>query len=149
MRKEIFLGARKKHFGFSVKNPTDIQFVEESLRLAISQQRFSSGLRVLPLIFFKQQSRVGMVMMSEISPGQGGNEIHLAFVTHKHRGKGYGSQMIDHILGQRRDVEVYVRCAPVSQCMYEMLIRRGFQYEYTNEEGHRVLLRPRQLEQVG
>lgn len=148
MHKEIFLCARKKHFGFSIRNLSEVEFVQKNIRLAISQRCFSNGLHVLPVIFMRQQSRVGMIMMSEMAPGQGGNEIHLAFVAHKHRGKGYGSHMLDYILKQREDVDVFARCAPVSQRMYDMLQRRGFEYQYTNGEGHRLLMRPKCQEQA-
>ncbi|MDH5446885.1 MAG: GNAT family N-acetyltransferase [Gammaproteobacteria bacterium] len=149
IRKEIILGARKKHFAFSVKDPEDMRFVEENIRSAIHHHCFTSGLRVQPILFMKKQRRVGVVMMSEVSPGKGGNEIHMVFVGHKHRGKGYGSQMIDLILAERQDVAVFARCTVASQCMYEMLERRGFEYQYTMKDGFRVLLRPRQVSLVG
>ena len=144
IRKEVIRGAKKRHFDFSIRDPADLRFVEESLRLAISHGYFSSGLRVLPIVFMKNHSRVGMVMMAELSPGKGGNEIHLVCVDPKHQGRGYASQMLDFVLAQRLDLDVYARCTPASQHMYEMLVRRGFRYLYTSPEGQRVLRRPRQ-----
>lgn len=144
MRKELILGARKRHFNFPVLDPAGLRSLEDNIRSAIEHHRFCSGLLAVPILFMHKQSRVGMVIMTEVSPGQGGNEIHIVFVTDKHRGKGYGSQMVDSILASRQGVDVYARCAPASQRMYEMLQRRGFVYLHTMQDGQRILVRPKQ-----
>ena len=143
IRKEVLSGIRQKHFLIPLKTQEDIRSVEEDIRMAILQHCFASGLRVLPLIFRKNHRRVGMVLMSEVSPGKGGNELHLMTVVKKHRGKGYGSNMLDLILEGRQEVDVFARCAPASSKMYEMLKKRGFEFQYASEDGFRVLMRAR------
>ena len=142
IRKGTLNASRKKHFGILPHKPEQRDMMDASIYSLIMEHRFLDGLYAVPYVFWKQHSRIGFLVMTELFPGEGGNEIHLAFVSQKHQGKGYGSWMMDYILGTRQGQDIYARCAPASEQMYQMLLRRGFEYVRTTDYAYRILLRP-------
>ncbi len=99
-----------------------------------------NGLRAQAIIYEKNEQRVGFVIMSELEPGEGGNEMYVMAVDKKFRGKGFGSMILDDVI-QRivPHANLFVRCMPDSIVMYQMLIKRGFTQFETDEEGTQYL----------
>lgn len=99
-----------------------------------------NGMRAQAIIYEKDEQRVGFVIMSELEPDKGGNEMYILAVDKVFRGKGYGGEILDDII-QRivPHANLFVRCKPNSTVMYQMLIKRGFKHFETDEEGTQYL----------
>jgi GNAT superfamily N-acetyltransferase len=145
---ELLRAARKKHFLFDTQNPEEREFIKQNLTSVLKQGHLNNGLRGQPLVFEHQKNRIGFALVSEIRPGLGGHELHLFFVHHKYHRRGYGSAMLDEINHRWHQVDLYARCLPASNLMFDMLTRRGFVFTHTNSEGARVLLREKILLQA-
>ena len=99
-----------------------------------------NGMRAQAIIYEEDEQRVGFVILSELEPNKGGNEMYIMAVDKEFRGKGYGRKILDDII-QRivPHANLFVRCKPDSTVMYQMLIKRGFQHFETDEEGTQFL----------
>ena len=138
---EIIRAAKLKHFLLDPDKAEERDYLKRNLKSALSKGTMENGLRSQPLIFQHQGKNIGFSMLCEISPGRGGNEIHLFLVHHQHQKNGYGSAMLNEINHRWEKVDLYARCFPASQTMQNMLQRRGFVYTHTNSEGASVFLR--------
>lgn len=138
---ELIRTARKKHFLLDTRDQDKRDYLKHELKRVLKEGFLENGLQGQPLLFQDQDTPVGFTLLSEIIPGQGGNEIYLFMVHHTQQGKGYGSAMLDEINRRWQKVDLYARCLPASQTMHAMLLRRGFQFTYTNADGASVLLR--------
>lgn len=100
-----------------------------------------NGLRAYGIIFENNGVPIGFVLMSA-GEGNKGNELWMAGIDSKHRGKGYGKQMIQGVLEQfkGRNLMLFARCAPESETMYQLLSKNGFRHVATGEEGYRGLM---------
>lgn len=85
----------------------------------------------------------GCLINSAIMPGLG-NEIWMVAVLPAFRGKGEGSRMLDKALAALHPrADVFSRCAPEAQVLFQMNLRRGFLPLDVTEKGVRVMKFPR------
>jgi len=138
---EIIIAAEHGHFCLNPLQSNAIQWSHRNIYSVIEYGHFENGLSAIPIVFEFKNQPIGYVIMSEVAPGSGGNEIHIFIVPRAYQNQGYGTHMLTNIMKERKTVDVYARCAPASEQMFYMLQKRGFKYIEDNEEGFRILLR--------
>lgn len=138
----LIKGARKGHFAYDPWSGQARKHLERDVRDALSMGCFCNGLRCQAMVFEHNGQRVGVAIMAEIEPGQGGNELLVLAVKPSLRRRGFGGAMLKTVLDGRDGVEIYARCSQASRVMFDMLSRHGFIYSHSNEQGYRVLRRP-------
>jgi len=86
----------------------------------------------------------GCLINSAILSGQG-NELWMVAVLPAFRGRGEGHRLLDAALASLHPrVDVFSRCAPEAQVLYQMNLRRGFlPLDVTEQGGVRVMKLPR------
>lgn len=85
----------------------------------------------------------GCLINSAILPGLG-NELWMVAIVPEARGRGEGSRMMREALACLHPrVDVFSRCAPEAQVLYQMNLRRGFLPLDVTEQGVRVMKLPK------
>ena len=104
-----------------------------------------NGMRAQAIIYEDDEQRIGFVVMSELEPNKGGNEMYIMAVAKEYRGKGFGGKILDDVI-QRivPHANLFVRCKPDSKIMYQMLINRGFTKFETDDEGTQYLAKQKE-----
>jgi GNAT superfamily N-acetyltransferase len=140
MRELLIDGAQHGHF--SKKIVEEPNYIDNTLASIVKSGRlFDRPLRAQAIIFEHNRQRVGFAVMAEVEANRGGNEIYIFAVDSKLRGQGYGRAMLNEILHRWSLVDVFARCYPASEHMYQMLLKAGFHYLFDMKDGARVLRR--------
>lgn len=85
----------------------------------------------------------GCLINSAILPGLG-NELWVVAIVPEARGRGEGSRMLHEALAcLHPHVDIFSRCAPEAQVLYQMNLRRGFLPLDVTEQGVRVMKLPK------
>ncbi len=132
---------RAGHFAPRHMDPNAPELFRENLRSIITHGRhLDQNLRAQAIVVEEDGQRVGFVIMSEMFEGRGGNELAAIVVAKAFRGRGYGSRILDEVLGRwLPHAEVHVQCLPASETLYRMLLARGFEHFDTTDTGLRLL----------
>jgi len=123
---------------FAIKNtPAGRDVVKENIFSIVTYQKMVDfNLQAQALVFESGYGKVGYVVMSELEPGLGGNEIQLFVVDEKLRGMGYGSYMLEEVIRRWHPlVDIYARCHPASSQMAAMLRKANFGAAGKSREG--------------
>ena len=119
-------GARHGHFDSRVG--TDKEAYRAYLNSAITEQMDPMGYSTQVFVARDNASRVGASVVTKAigTPGIG-VEIAMIAIKHEHRGKGFGSIILEALMGHYLPtMSVYARCLPASRNFHEMLLKRGF-----------------------
>lgn len=144
---EVFMqGVEAGHFPEELLEEEQQSLVRGNMESVITQgiQR-DNGLRAQAIVYEDDEQRIGFVIMSELIPKMGGNEMYVIAVDKNYRGKGYGNKILDDII-QRwvSHSDLYVRCRPDSEVMYHMLTKRGFKHFHTDVEDINYLVKKKE-----
>lgn len=119
--------ANKGHFVFQ-NNKTGRDQVKLDFYSIVSQQKHARvNLRAQALVFENSQDKVGFIIMSEMDPKLGGNELYVFIVDEEKRGNGFGRHMLTEVIRRWHPlVDIYVRCLPASKRLASMLLKASF-----------------------
>jgi GNAT superfamily N-acetyltransferase len=126
------------HGHFATQNTAEgYNVVRKNIFSIVTAQKIVDlNLRAQALVFEKDKDKVGYVVMSEVEPGKGGNEIHLFVVDEKFRGKGYGRLILEEVIRRWHPlIDIYACCFPASQLMATMLTKAGFKTNGKTRDG--------------
>ena len=134
----LLSGSRKGHFNPKLLERRDA--LRNEVESIIHQGRLhQSPLSAWAWIFRHGSLRVGMSILCEISHGVPGYELYALAVHKDFRGNGYGRIILDEMLYYYAGADLYARCLPASETLYQMLLRRHFEHLYTTPDQARVL----------
>jgi GNAT superfamily N-acetyltransferase len=136
----ILYGARKGHYAFNAENPAVVAAMKTEIKSVIMAQALLDQRYAQATVFTLNGKRIATLIVSEAAPGQVGVEIYAMSVVKKFQNRGYGSQLLDGMLGRFAHNDVYARCSLVSEKMHALLESRGFRL-YAIDRDHRVLLK--------
>lgn len=122
----ILYGARKGHYAFSVDKPEMVSAMKRETQSIISGGLLTDRRQAAASVFTQAGDRVGILIMCEAQHGSLAYEIYALSVTKKHQHKGYGRQMLDHVLEHYLYHDIYARCLPASATMKILLTGQGF-----------------------
>jgi len=134
----LLAGARKGHFNPELLNRRDT--IRQNLQSVVRQNRMlESPLYAEARIYKCNSQRTGFSIMTGVTDWPNAIELYAIGVYKTMRGNGFGRLILDELLHQwLPECNVYVRCAPASEQLYQMLLRRQFQYLFTMPSGSRV-----------
>lgn len=120
--------------------PESTRGLEVELKSVLSHRRRPNGCYAHALIWGRMRVQIGFLVLSALD-GDNGNELWLAAVAPRYRGRGEGTRMINAILHQfkRQGVGLMARCAPEAEAMYHILTSSGFVLDATLGTGTRQL----------
>ena len=126
------------HFDKELQSPLAAKGLHLELSLILKKRTRVNGFTAYAIIYEHNRSPVGFTIISAIKNNQG-NELWMAAIKPKLRGKGLGTKMMKSILKQfyGRKQLIAARCAPESQTMFNILSKNGFKHVATGDEGHR------------
>lgn len=130
----ILHGARKGHYSFNAEKPEMVAAMKREMQSVLTDGLLSDQRRAMASIFTLGNTRVGMLIMCEVAPNAMGYEIYALSVAKKHQRKGYGGQILDHVIKHFLYDDVYVGCLPVSETMKKLLKSRGFVFHADDGE---------------
>jgi len=135
----LLAGARKNHFNPDLIDKRD--FLRKDVQSMISKkQLLDSPLYAETTIYKAGAQRAGFSIMSGITDFPNCIEIYALSVQRPFRGTGLGSSILDEILYQWLPrCDVYARCSAASEQLFQMLLRRQFEFRFTMPNGMRVL----------
>jgi GNAT superfamily N-acetyltransferase len=138
----ILYRARIGHYSFNAENPEMVAAMKREARSVLTNGLLLDQRRATASIFTMENVRVGMLIMCEVAPNAMGYEIYALSVAKKLQCKGYGSQILDHVVKHFLYDDVFARCLPVSETMKKLLTSRGFvfhaddgEYEIYSKDG--------------
>ena len=111
------------------------------LESILKNKKKYDGQTAYGVIFEHNGSPAGFVIMSAVENNKG-NELWMAAVTPRLRGKGIGKKMIQGITQQfsGKNLMLMARCAPESETMFQLLLKSGFEHFDTGKEGYRGMM---------
>lgn len=110
------------------------------LELMITKNIRVNNIIAQAIVYEHLNKPIGFVLLSG-GPDNKGNELYMASVAEGYRGKGHGKKMITGVLDQfkGKNKMLFARCAQESETMYQLLLKNGFKYSTTGDEGYRGL----------
>lgn len=146
MALEILNASAGQHFSGYILRDGKEKLVRRDLHSIITTgQRLNEALRAQPMVLEQHGVPVGFAIISEMFAGQGGHELYVFCIAKQHAGKGHGRYLLDYINRTWSRVDLYCRCAPSSNRMFEMLLHRGFEHIKSTDDGYRILRRNKNL----
>lgn len=137
----VLAEAQNGHFDRKLLIPAATRGLEIELKSVLASRIRHNGLYAHALVWEKDKSPIGFVIMSA-GPDNKGNELWMTAISPEHRGQGEGKKMILDILGhfKGKNLALMARCSPESEAMFHILTRNGFSHVTTGEQGSRGLM---------
>ncbi|MDH5484425.1 MAG: GNAT family N-acetyltransferase [Gammaproteobacteria bacterium] len=133
--------AHKGHFALDLSTPAHVAGFKKRIYSLLKGDRILDGRPGQVTIFMLDQQRVGVAIIIEVSLARNEQELYTLCVPAKFQGRGYGTIMLDLIMHDMQQVNLYARCSQASQRMQAMLCRRGFKQVSKTADGFNILLR--------
>lgn len=137
----ILAASRKGHFAIDPDNREMVTSMKQEIFSIINKKQLLNGLGTFTFVFYNKSTRVGFTIITESPVNDGGFEIHAMLVLPEYQHQGFGSFMLDTVLGRMLSDKVYARCSPQSEAMINMLHKRGFIEISTNELNYKIMRR--------
>lgn len=138
----IIDGSKKGHFNTEFYlDPSANNGLKKSLESILTRRhRLDNGAVAYALVSEANSKPTSFMIISAIEGGKG-NEIWMMGTDTEHQKKGIATYLLDSVLKQFKSGNrvVFARCESVSEVMYQLLIKKGFQHQKTSESGTRML----------
>ena len=137
----LMSGAHKGHFALDLSTPQKVAEFKRRIYSLMKGDRVIDGRPGQVTMFMLGQQRIGMAIIIEVSLKHNAQELYALCVPSKFQKRGYGTVMLDVIMRDMQQVNLYARCSRVSGQMLAMLHRRGFKDVSETQDGFTVLRR--------
>ena len=134
----ILYGARKGHYSFDADDPALVACMKQEIQAVVTGQRLLDQRRAQASVYTLDNKRIATLIMSEAAGQNSGFEIYAMSVIKKYQHQGYGSQIMDQLLNQYQQANLYARCSPLSEKMNQLLESRGFRL-LAMDDDYRIL----------
>jgi GNAT superfamily N-acetyltransferase len=145
----ILACARSGGFAVNHELAEDVRNLHGEVDAILTDRRTARGMPAQPLVYCHDKIPVGFAIVAACSGDPLDLELYAMAVEHAHRGKGYGTIMLDDVLANFNYRHIYARCSPSSKTMHRMLEKRAFGTIDTNEQGFSIMLRHRPDNRAG
>jgi len=136
----LLYGARKGHYSFDADNPEIVHQMKKEIQSVITRQLLQDERYAIASIFTLNGKRVAVMILAETGLEEHDLEIYALSVARSFQNLGYGSQIIDGLLNQYPDTNIFARCSATSDQMIMLLEDRGFCF-FAMDSDHKVLMK--------
>lgn len=134
----MLYGAKKGHYSFNPENPKIVKWMRQEMQSVVIENRLIDKRRASAFVYRLSNKRVALLILCEAAINADSYELYALSVSKKYQGLGYGGQIIDGLLEQFPNIDIYARCSPASEKMANLLLRRNFIF-YSFDGPYKIL----------